>query len=236
MRIGGNGNGNGNGGGLGASQGMAAGRRFRVVVGVTGASGTALALRVLELLNQVGAESHLVVSPSAKRTAAYEMPGARLEDLADVVYPWRDIGAPIASGSFPFDAMLVVPCSVKTLSSIASGVSENLIGRAADVTLKERRRLVLSVRETPLHLGHLRSMAAVTEYGGIVAPPMPAFYVHPQSVQDIVDHSASRLLSLIGVEVPGRAIWEGDRTRSPTENNAAQEIEARLPVKNPSAW
>jgi 4-hydroxy-3-polyprenylbenzoate decarboxylase len=185
---------------------------------VSGATGTALAVRVLELLGESGAESHLIVSPAARRTAAYELPDARLDDLADVVYPWRDIGASIASGSFPVDAMIVVPCSVKTLSSIASGVSNNLIGRAADVTLKERRRLILSVRETPLHLGHLRSMAAVTEYGAIVAPPMPAFYAQPATVQDIVDHSAARLLSLIGIEVPNSTQWQGDHSnRAPLD-------------------
>ena len=174
-----------------------------------------LAVRTLELLGAAGVERHLVVSPSARRTAAYELPGVRLDRHAEVVHGWRDIGASIASGSYPVDAMLVVPCSVKTLSSIAAGVSENLLLRAADVTLKERRRLVLCVRETPLHLGHLRAMVAVTEIGAIVAPPMPAFYTAPGSVADLVDHMVGRMLSLIGVPVPGTAQWQGDHRATP---------------------
>ncbi|MBC6460508.1 UbiX family flavin prenyltransferase [Actinomadura sp. HBU206391] len=189
---------------------MGGGPPYRVIVGVSGATGTALAVRTLELLGAAGVERHLVVSPAAKRTAAYEMPEARLEEHAEVVYPWRDIGATIASGSYRVDAMLVVPCSVKTLSAIAAGVSENLLVRAADVTLKERRRLVLCVRETPLHLGHLRAMVTATEIGAIVAPPMPAFYTSPGSVEDVVEHIVTRMLSLIGVHVPGASEWQGD--------------------------
>lgn len=182
----------------------------RVVVGVTGATGSPLALRVLQMLGDAGVERHLVVSPAARRTAAHELPGVSLRDHADVHHSWRDIGAPIASGSFPFDAMLVVPCSVRTLSAIATGISDNLIARAADVTLKERRRLVLALRETPLHLGHLRMMTTVTEIGAIVAPPMPAYYVRPQSVEDLTDHTCARLLSLVGVDVPGAVVWTGE--------------------------
>ena len=189
---------------------MSAARPHRIVVGVSGATGSPLALRVLEMLGDAGVERHLVVSPSARRTAAHEIPGVRLSDHAEVHHSWRDIGAPIASGSFPFDAMLVVPCSVKTLSGIATGLADNLLTRAADVALKERRRLVLAVRETPLHLGHLRAMASVTEFGAIVAPPMPAYYVRPQSVEDITDHACARLLSLVGIEVPGAAVWTGE--------------------------
>lgn len=185
-------------------------RPRRIVVGVSGATGSALALRVLQMLGDAGVERHLVVSPSARRTAAHELPGVRLRDHADVQHSWRDIGAPIASGSFPFDAMLVVPCSVKTLAGVATGMSDNLITRAADVALKERRRLVLAVRETPLHLGHLRMMTTVTEIGAIVAPPMPAYYARPQSVEDLTDHTCTRLLSLVGIEVPGAVVWTGE--------------------------
>jgi 4-hydroxy-3-polyprenylbenzoate decarboxylase len=185
-------------------------RPQRIVVGVTGATGSVLALRVLQMLGDAGAERHLVVSPSARRTAAYELPGVRLRDHADVHHSWRDIGAPIASGSFPFDAMLVVPCSVKTLSGVATGMSDNLITRAADVALKERRRLVLAMRETPLHLGHLRMMTTVTEIGAIVAPPMPAYYTRPRSVEELTDHTCTRLLSLVGIEVPGAVVWTGE--------------------------
>ncbi|GLW11109.1 flavin prenyltransferase UbiX [Microtetraspora sp. NBRC 13810] len=187
-----------------------AGAPRRVVVGVSGATGTALAVRTLQLLGAAGVERHLVVSPAARRTAAYEMPDARLERDAEVVHSFRDIGASIASGSYPVDAMIVIPCSVKTLGAIAAGVSENLLVRAADVTLKERRRLVLCVRETPLHLGHLRAMVTATEIGAIIAPPMPAFYSMPESLDDVVDHIVARALSLIGVHVPGAPPWQGE--------------------------
>jgi len=170
-----------------------------------------LAVRVLDMLGDANVERHLVVSPSARRTATYELPKVRLEDHAEVRHSWRDIGAPIASGSFPFDGMIVVPCSVKTLSGIAFGFADNLLTRAADVALKERRRLVLSVRETPLHLGHIRAMAAVTEFGGIIAPPLPAFYARPTSLDDVIEHMSARLVSLLGVEVVGRVVWAGDR-------------------------
>jgi flavin prenyltransferase len=189
-------------------------RPLRIVVGVSGATGSPLAKRVLEMLGDAGVERHLVVSPSARRTAAHEIPGVRLADLAETHYSWRDIGAPIASGSFPFDAMLVVPCSVKTLSAIATGVTDNLLTRAADVALKERRRLVLAVRETPLHLGHLRAMATATEIGAIVAPPMPAYYLRPQSIGEVTEHICARLLALVGIEVAGAPVWSGEPGRT----------------------
>ncbi len=189
-----------------------AARPTRIVVGVTGATGIVLAVRVLELFRDAEVETHLIVSSAARRTLAYELPDANLEELASVVHPWKDIGAPIASGSFPFDGMIVVPCSVKSLASIAAGTADNLIGRAADVTLKERRRLVLSVRETPLHLGHLRAMQAVTEYGGIITAPIPAWYAQPESVQDIIDHTATRLVGLFGIETPAEMQWQGAMT------------------------
>lgn len=182
----------------------------RLVVAVTGASGSVLARSVLLALGEAGIERHLIVSAAGHRTLAWELPGEQLTPLADVVYSWRDIGARLASGSFPTDGMLVVPCSIHTLSSIAYGVTDTLISRAADVTLKERRRLVLSVRETPLHLGNLRAMVGVTEAGAIVAPPMPAFYDHPSNVEELVDQMAARLLSLFGVPLPEPSRWAGD--------------------------
>ncbi len=185
-------------------------RPRRIVVGVTGASGSALAAAVLGLLGEAGVERHLVVSPAGKRTAHFELPERRLESLADVVHHCRDIGAPLASGAFPTDGMIVVPCSVRTLSSIAYGITDSLLSRAADVTLKERRRLVLAVRESPLHLGHLRAMTAATEAGAIVAPPMPLFYAKPTSISELVEHLAGRLVGLLGVETAVAATWEGD--------------------------
>ncbi len=189
----------------------------RIVVAVTGASGSVLARSVLLALGEAGIERHLVISAAGHRTAASELPGEHLAALAEVVYNWRDIGAPLASGSYPADGMLVVPCSIRTLSSIAYGITDTLITRAADVTLKERRRLVLSVRETPLHLGHLRSMVAVTEAGAIVAPPMPAFYDQPATVEQLVDQMAARLLSLFGIPLPDASRWPGDGSRRRVE-------------------
>lgn len=193
----------------------------RLVVAVTGASGTVLARSVLLGLGEAGIERHLVVSAAGHRTASFELAGEPLAKLAEVVYSWRDIGAPIASGSYPTDGMLVVPCSVRTLSSIAYGISDTLVTRAADVTLKERRRLVLSVRETPLHLGHLRAMVAATEAGAIVAPPMPAFYDRPATVDELVEQMAARLLGLFGVPLPGPSRWAGDGRRTEAEQARA---------------
>lgn len=181
----------------------------RIVVGVTGASGSALAVAVLGLLGEAGAERHLVVSPAGRRTLNYELPGTRLESGADVVHQWRDIGGPLASGAFPTEGMIVVPCSVRTLSSIAYGITDSLISRAADVTLKERRRLVLALRESPLHVGHLRAMTAVTEAGAIVAPPMPMFYAKPKTVSELVEHLAARLVGLLGFETTVPVSWQG---------------------------
>jgi 4-hydroxy-3-polyprenylbenzoate decarboxylase len=185
----------------------------RVIVGVSGASGIVMAVRVLEELGRQSVETHLVVSKAAERTLALEtdITLADLKKLASVVHPVRDIGATIASGSFRTDGMIVVPCSVRTLAEIASGVTTTLLTRAADVTLKERRRLILMVRETPLHLGHLRNMTAVTEMGAIVFPPNPAFYLKPASVDDIVANLVGRALDLLGFE-SDIARWEGHET------------------------
>ena len=170
----------------------------RVVVGISGASGAPLGLRVLELLAEVqGVETHLVVTKSARLTIAHEIgPGglARAHALADVVHPVTAVGSSIASGSFRTAGMIVAPCSMRTLSAIALSLADNLLVRAADVHLKERRRLVLLTRESPLHLGHLRSMTQVTEMGAIVAPPVPAFYRLPCSVDDVVDAIARRAI------------------------------------------
>lgn len=183
----------------------------RIVIGISGASGIPIAVKVLELLGQAGVERHVIISPSAKRTALSETSDLDLESLSERLHPWKDIGASIASGSYPTDGMIVVPCSVKTLSQIAYGIGENLICRAADVVLKERRRLVLCVRETPLHLGHLRAMTQATESGAVIAPPVPAFYAAPATIEDIVAHTASRLLQLVGVDAAGREIWAGEQ-------------------------
>lgn len=189
---------------------MTGGASRRVIVGISGASGVVVAIRVLEELRRQSVETHLVVSKAAERTLALEtdIGLADLKKLASVVYPVRDVGATIASGSFRTDGMIVVPCSVRTLAEIASGVTTTLLTRAADVTLKERRRLVLMVRETPLHLGHIRNMAAVTEMGAIVFPPNPAFYLKPGSVDDIVANLAGRALDLLGFD-SDIARWEG---------------------------
>lgn len=174
----------------------------RIIVGVTGASGVVYARRCLETLKACGVETHLVVSKAAEMTLAYELgiKAADLDPLASVRYAVGDVGAPIASGSFRTDGMIIAPCSIKTMSEIATGVTSNLISRAADVILKERRRLVLMVRETPFHLGHLRTMTALAEMGAIIAPPLPAFYVEPKSVADFVDQSIGRALDLLGVD------------------------------------
>lgn len=183
--------------------------RPRIVVGISGASGVAYGIRLLQLLRQLDIESHLVMSRSAKVTLAHEsdLSVAEVRALADVVYSNTDIGAAIASGSFKVSGMVVAPCSIKTLSEIATGVTGSLLSRAADVMLKERRRLVLMVRETPLHLGHLRNMAAVTEAGAIVYPPVPAFYAKPESIADMVDHTLGRVLDLFGLDSPTVRRW-----------------------------
>ena len=181
----------------------------RLVVGISGATGIAYGVRALELARQLGVQTHLVVTPAGQQTRAYEtdLSAADLASMADVAYRPADIGAAIASGSFRTAGMLVAPCSARTLSAIAYGNGDNLLTRAADVTLKERRRLVLMVRETPLTLAHLRAMTAVTEMGGIVMPPAPAFYLRPRSVDDLVEHSVGRALALLGIDVPGLPRW-----------------------------
>lgn len=188
--------------------------RQRVVLGISGASGAIIGVRIAEMLSQLTEiELHLVISPAALRTLAIEIGPdaiARLERNATKRHPSDDIGAEIASGSVPTAGMIVAPCSMRTLSSIASGIADNLIVRAADVHLKERRPLILVARESPLHLGHLRAMTAVTEFGAIVAPPVPAFYLLPECLSDIVDQIALRTIDLLRLDnAPRPRVWPG---------------------------
>jgi flavin prenyltransferase len=181
----------------------------RVVVGISGATGFEYGVQALRMLGELGVETHLVMSTAADLTRAHETAWSRDEviALADVFYPAGALGAAIASGSFRTAGMIVAPCSMRTLAAIASGLTDNLLTRAADVTLKERRPLVLMTRETPLHLGHLRNMASVTEYGAIVFPPVPALYAGPRSIDELVAHSAARAIGLLGFEVSGLPRW-----------------------------
>ncbi len=183
----------------------------RVVVGITGATGAVYAVRLLERLRTAGRETHLIVSPAGVLNAHHELGLNRsaLEALADVAYAPGDVGAAIASGSFATDAMVVAPCSMKTLAAVALGLSDNLLARAADVTLKERRRLVLMVRETPFNLAHLRNMTAVTEMGGVIFPPLPAFYHRPQSIDELINDTVERVLSILGVSDATPKSWPG---------------------------
>jgi len=183
----------------------------RLIVAITGASGTIYGIRILEALKNLGIESHLVMSDSAKLTMAAETDykPAQIEAMADVVHSAKNVGASISSGSFKSLGMVVAPCSIRTLSEIASGVTSSLVSRAADVVLKERRRLVLLVRETPLHAGHLRSMSQVTECGAIVMPPVPAFYAKPESIEDMVNHTVGRCLDLFDLDNTLVTRWNG---------------------------
>lgn len=183
----------------------------RLIVAITGASGTIYGVRILEALKDLNIESHLVMSDSAKLTMAAETDykPAQIEALADFVHSAKNIGASISSGSFRTMGMVIAPCSIRTLSEIATGVTSSLVSRAADVILKERRRLVLLVRETPLHAGHLRSMTQVTEYGAIVMPPVPAFYARPSSLDEMVNHTAGRCLDLFDLDNNMVKRWDG---------------------------
>ena len=185
----------------------------RLVVGITGASGTIYGIRMLELLRETGIETHLVMSKSAELTLAYETDykPKDVRALATVNHPNADIGATISSGSFQTIGMVVAPCSIKTMSEIATGVTSTLMSRAADVVLKERRRLVLAMRETPLHGGHLRTMTQLADMGAILAPVMPAFYNRPKTIDDIVNHTVGRLLDLFGIENAAVKRWHGGR-------------------------
>ena len=183
----------------------------RLIVGISGASGTVYGVRLLEMLRACEIETHLVMSKSAEMTLAYEtdLKSKDIRALASVHYPVADIGAAISSGSFPTMGMIIAPCSIRTMSEIASGVTSSLLSRAADVVLKERRRLVLAVRETPLHVGHLRSMLTLAEIGAVVAPVVPAFYNRPKTVDDIINHTCGRLLDLFGIDTGTVKRWKG---------------------------
>ena len=183
----------------------------RLIIGMSGASGVIYGVRMLELLQQTDVETHLVMSKSAEMTLAYEtdFKPKDIKALATVTYPSSDIGAAISSGSFKTMGMVIVPCSIRTMSEIATGVTASLVSRAADVVLKERRRLVLALRETPLHGGHLRTATTLSDIGAIVAPLVPAFYQRPQTVDDIINHSIGRLLDLFGIDVKVVKRWQG---------------------------
>ncbi|WP_308022329.1 UbiX family flavin prenyltransferase [Neisseria oralis] len=192
----------------------------RIVLGISGASGFQYGYKALQLLQDIeNVETHLVISKGAEMARALETPYTKEEvcKMADIVHPIGNLAASISSGSFKTVGMLVAPCSMRTLAAVAHGYSDNLLTRAADVILKERRRLVLMVRETPLNLAHLDNMRRVTEMGGIIFPPVPALYLQPQSVDDILTHSVSRALDLLGVDIPHQPHW-GDDAQSVIEN------------------
>jgi flavin prenyltransferase len=193
------------------------GQRARLIVGISGASGVIYGIRLLELLRSSMIETHLVLSQSAELTLAYETDRKlkAVKALADYAHDNGDLAAELSSGSFQTIGMVVAPCSVKTLAEIASGVTTTLLSRAADVTLKERRRLVLMLRETPLHLGHIRNMERVTEMGAIVAPPVPAMYARPGSIADMVDQSLGRVMDLFGIHLDHVQRWSKQARRRP---------------------
>ncbi len=184
----------------------------KVIIGISGASGAIYGVRLLERLHSHGGvEIHLILTRSGEKTLFLETgkSAADLKHLSDFSYPMEDISCRLASGSFPSDAMVIAPCSIHTMSAIAGGISSNLMVRAADVILKERRKLILMVRESPFHLGHLRNMTALAEMGAIIAPPIPGFYHHPQTVDDLIDHSVDRVLDLIGLPDAQVRRWDG---------------------------
>ena len=183
-----------------AKNSLGANPKDRLIVGISGASGVVYGIRLLEALNELGVESHLVVSKAAQQTVRQEttLSSKAVTAKADFAYAVGDIAAPIASGSFRTKGMIVAPCSVRSMSEIATGVTTTLLARAADVVLKERRTLVLLVRETPLHLGHLRTLAALAEMGAVILPPVPAFYTAPHTLDDLVDHTVGRALDFFG--------------------------------------
>lgn len=185
----------------------------RIIVGITGASGVIYGIRLLEVLREQGVESHLILSDSAKRNISIETAYTvtAVEKLAHTVHDNKNMAASISSGSFRTDGMIIAPCTVKTLSGVAHSYNENLIVRAADVVLKERRRLILLIRETPLHKGHLELLGKVADLGGIILPPIPAFYHKPKRIEDIIDHSIGKLLDLFDIEHSLYERWKGER-------------------------
>lgn len=207
-------------------------RPRRLVVGITGATGILYGVRALQVLRGLGIETHLVVSRAGEMTRRHESTLSRqqLHDLADHVHPINDVGASIASGSFRTMGMLIAPCSVRTLAEVATGVTTTLLTRAADVVLKERRPLVMLVREAPLHAGHLRNMLAATELGAIIHPPVPAFYTRPKTIDDIVDQTVGRALDAFGLEMPNLRRWPQDETTtSKADDDAASACQPESP-------
>ena len=187
---------------------------MKLIIGISGASGTVYGIRLLELLRDIPeVETHLIVSEAATLTMSMETEWTmdRVCELADVIYDNKDIGAAIASGSFQTDGMVIAPCSIKTMSAVSSSFNYNLMVRAADVVLKERRKLVLVVRETPLHLGHLKTMTSITEMGGIILPPVPAFYHRPQTLDDVVNQTAGKVLQQFNLNHPAFHHWQGGK-------------------------
>ena len=210
----------------------------RIVVGMSGASGAIYGIRLLQVLkNTPDVETHFVMTPPAGQTIAMEtdFTPRQVAALADVTYKINDIAAALSSGSFPFESMIVVPCSMKTAAAIAWGFDDNLLTRAADVTLKERRRLVVAPRETPLHLGHLRTLTQLAEIGAVVAPLMPGFYSRPETVSELVDHSVGRLLDLLQIEPPAGMLkrWTGPRGDD-EESELEVDLQSGTPVDSPT--
>ena len=196
----------------------------RLIIGISGASGVIYGIRALEMLRRTGIETHLVISKAAELTMSYEtdIKPKALRQLASVYHPMGDVGASISSGSFPTMGMLILPCSVRTMGEIASGVTSSLLSRAADVVLKERRRLVLGLRETPLHSGHMRTMLQLSEIGAIVAPIVPAFYTRPKTIDDVINHTVGRMLDLFGIDTGMVHRW-----KEPAEPGASGMRKAR---------
>ena len=192
--------------------------KMRIIVGISGASGITYAVKALELLRAANVETHLVISKAGERTLAHEVDCSlsELKAMADHTYSNKDIGAAIASGSFCTAGMLIAPCSIKTMSEIHTGVTSSLLTRAADVILKERRRLVLMVRETPLHTGHLRTMTGLSEIGAIIAPPMPAFYTKPDSLDEMVSQTVGQILDLFDIKCENVKRWGEDLPTAPS--------------------
>jgi 4-hydroxy-3-polyprenylbenzoate decarboxylase len=192
-------------------------QRKRLIVGISGASGIVFGLRMLETLKRLEIETHLIVSKAAEMTLVYEtdMKPKDLRELATEYHPMSDIGANISSGSYKTMGMVIIPCSVRTMSEICTGVTGSLMSRAADVVLKDRRRLVLAIRETPLHTGHLRTMTQLSEMGAVIAPIMPAFYNRPQTIDDIIDHTVGRMLDLFDIDAKMVKRWKAEGEPAP---------------------
>ncbi|MGD9576816.1 MAG: UbiX family flavin prenyltransferase [Syntrophorhabdus sp.] len=188
------------------------GKQKKLVVGITGASGVVYGVRLLTLLRNLHIETHLILSEGAKKNILIETDYCieAVEELADVVHDDRDLGAPVSSGSFRTQGMVIVPCTIKTLSGVANSYNDNLIVRAADVTLKESRKLILVVRETPLHKGHLKLMHQVADLGGVILPPVPAFYIRPKRIEDLIDHTLGKVFDLLGIQNSLYARWKGN--------------------------